>query len=198
LFRNRKKELKSHTSSQGVTKIQRTSKLIKEENKMKRTVITLSLILALAIALSVSIPALAATGSTTVSGTIGKFIDVSATTPANLGAMTPGVAATSAITVTVKCTTPNWTLKAEDLSEAGHTGHMDNTSVSTVFLKNALNVSGGDQILLAPLSSAVQLETGTNSVRGKTDISTTFNQMADFEDAEGSYDIVVTFTGTTN
>jgi hypothetical protein len=189
------KELKSHTSSPVVVKMHRNIKSYKEVNKMKRTVVILSLIFALAIALSASIPTLAETTTTTISGTVQSAITVSVTTsPEDLSTIIPGGsdATTGTGVVTVICNDKDgWTLTASDARTAPSpvaVGHLDD---GTAALFNQLKLNG------TSLESAVPLANTTSKTpKTGTPTNVTFTQTPDWGDAAGDYSIVVTFTAT--
>jgi hypothetical protein len=165
---------------------------------MKRTVIILSFIFALAIALSASIPTLAATDTktTTITGTLGGAIEVTAPGDFVIGTLTPDQLTNSSVkTVTVKCNKA-WSLTVADKRGSPVlAGHMDD---GTHALTNALTVKGGDQSGYTALSATpVTLKaSGNPGVNSINDIY--FQQDTEWTDdaSVGSYTITVTFTTT--
>jgi len=150
-------------------------------------------VLGLMAALAMPMAALAAVGTTEVTGTVAVAIEVTAPAGAGLGSMDIGNnTLASDITVTVNCTQKNWTLGAK---EAGGDGKMSGTPGT---LANALKIKGGDIADYTALSgSDVLLEDSGAAAAGQTDIDdVNFQQTVVYADTAGAYSINITFTGT--
>jgi hypothetical protein len=136
-------------------------------------------------------PVMADTGTTDITGTVPKAIEVTAPGDFSMPSLDP---ATSPITSSVQTATVNanhadWTLT---VVEAGGTpdGKMAPTAGDP--LASAMTVKGGDQATYASLASAVSLETA--GATGTTDINDIyFQQAVGWGDEAGDYSITVTF-----
>lgn len=160
---------------------------------MKKTIIALTLVVAIAIALSITIPTFAAApvnpDTTTITGNVQAAIDVSA--PADFSMdLTPGLTTTASKTVAVKCNKDGW-----DLTASASTGYMVTGGTP---LQKALYVEDYNNAL-QPLTSPVQLADAVDKTGGTAEnIAADFSQETTWDDAYGTYTILVTFTGTTH
>lgn len=163
---------------------------------MKRLVISLAL--ALMMVAVMAMPVMAADDTTSVEGTLGATIEVTAPVAQTLPALVPDapVELASPCTVTVESTVAGWTLGVKDGRGLPiSAGHMDNGT--TTALTNPLQVKGGGQAAYTDLSASYVMLTPASPAAGTTNIAdVNFQQTATYADAADTYTIIVTFTAT--
>jgi hypothetical protein len=130
------------------------------------------------------------TATTTITGTVGAAITVTAPSNIVLPSLVPGTTVTSSRqTVTVASNTAGWTLTVVE-SGTNPDGQMSNGST---LLANDMLVDGGDNGAPASLESPVTLESsGAAGGASLNDIE--FIQPVASNAAPGTYSITVTFT----
>jgi hypothetical protein len=156
---------------------------------MKRRIAAISLTLALLMTLAMPAASNAATGDTTILGTVSSSISLIVPGTFSLE-LTPGLHATSTARVaTVDTNATNWTLKVIEAGE-NPDGKMSGTAGT---MKSPLTVKGGDMAEFLPLSSSVTLKTGSTAGSNVID-DIYFRQPVASDELAGSYEITVTFT----
>ncbi len=158
---------------------------------MKSKILSTSLALALVAILAAPLSVLAQdSANTTITGTVGAAITVTAPLTINLPPLVPGTTVSSpAQTVTVASNTAGWTLTVVE-SGANPDGQMSN---GTTVLANAMLVDGGDNGAPASLKTPVTLK--SNGAAGGASLhDIVFSQQVAANAAPGTYSITVTFT----
>ncbi len=160
---------------------------------MKIKILSISLALALIAILVAPLTVLAqgtVSANTTITGTVGAAITVTAPLAINLPPLVPGTTvSTPPQTVTVVSNTAGWTLTVVD-SGANPDGQ---TSNGNTVLANAMLVDGGDNGAPASLKTPVTLES-SGAAGGASLNDIVFSQQVAANASPGTYSITVTFT----
>ncbi len=162
---------------------------------MKKILFSSAIVLALISILLIPLAVNAvSTDTTTLSGTVGASITVTAPENITMPSLVAGTTVTSAAqTVTVVTNTSRWTLEIADTSDDMKDGKLSKTDGTDLY--NALEIKGGDLSEYRPLSSAQTLKnSGTSDTINLNNI--VFQQTVPSNAVIGEYKITLTFTAT--
>lgn len=172
---------------------------------MKGKKLLIGLLAAVALVAVTVAPVMADTGTTEITGTVPKAIEVTAPVNFEMPSLDPGTSPESAAkTATVKANHAGWQLTVKDAmaaidavsKDASIEGYMwTGATTTTLVLASPLDVKGGDLMSYADLTSERTLE--SSGASGTTDVDDIyFQQAVGWGDEAGDYSITVTFTAT--